>query len=211
MVIHRHGDRVNGGVRLVQSGVARPRRRAPRGAERRLGFATGSPVARLAPGDVHHPPDRKSGERPTVVQGVRVQRRRRRAEGGPPWIARIGCSGAVLGPGGYGSGSCSAWLSSPGSSSSSRTQAVARAASTEERPAGSCRPWGLDPHGRSRTVTSVFLAEELDPLPRFDHPERPTRSASVAEGLSSSSCAGARIAISPGWHPVTPAQRQDWR
>jgi len=33
-------------------------------------FAAGSPVARVASGDVHHPPDRKSRARPTVVDGV---------------------------------------------------------------------------------------------------------------------------------------------
>ena len=106
--------------------------------------------------DVHHPPDRKSRARPTVVKGVWTQRRRRRVEGGPAWIARAACSGAVVGRGRYGSGSWSAWRSSPGSSSSSRTPAVARAASTEERSAGSCRQWDLNPRGRCRTVTSVF-------------------------------------------------------
>jgi hypothetical protein len=49
----------------------------------RRGFAAGSPVARLAASDVHHPSDRKSRERPTVVKGVRTQRRRTRAKGGP--------------------------------------------------------------------------------------------------------------------------------
>ena len=47
-------------------------------------------------------------------------------------MIRAACSGAVVGPGRSGSGSWWAWRSWPGSSSSSRTAAVARAASTDE-------------------------------------------------------------------------------
>jgi len=32
-------------------------------------FAHGATVARLAPGDLHHPPDPKSRVRPAVVEG----------------------------------------------------------------------------------------------------------------------------------------------